>query len=90
MEVDLSRQNREVDPSASNNLPLRTACMKNYAQIVRFHTATWQSYAEIVLLLLNDTRVNPSDQNNKALIDAVNANNTEIVRILLEYGKLLF
>jgi ankyrin repeat protein len=76
MKVDPTGQNREVDPSVSNNHPIRLASLKGYDEIVR--------------LLLKDTRVNPSDVNNAALLNAVKANNTEIVRMLLEYCKLLF
>jgi hypothetical protein len=76
MKVGPIGQNREVDPSARNNLPLRRACMKGYNIIVR--------------LLLNDTRVNPSDGDNESLVNAVKANNTKIVRMLMDYCKLLF
>jgi ankyrin repeat protein len=75
MEVDPTGQDREVDPSIRNNLPLRTACTKGYTEIVR--------------LLLNDPRVNPSAANNQALESAVEFGRVEIVRMLMDYGKSL-
>jgi ankyrin repeat protein len=75
MEVDPTGGNREVDPSIHSNLLLRTASGGRHAEIVR--------------LLLNDPRVNPSDNNNDALSWAVMSENYEIVRMLLTYGKLL-
>jgi ankyrin repeat protein len=77
--VDPKRRNREVDPSARNNfltLPIRIACS--------------EGYAEILGLLLNDRRVNPSDYNNQALIKAVSSGSVETVRVLMDYGNLVF
>jgi len=45
---------------------------------------------EIVKLLLNDTRVNPSDQDNEALRNASARGHFEIVKLLISNPKLTF
>jgi hypothetical protein len=69
-------QGEEVDPSIHSNYCIRQASSNGNAGMLR--------------LLLNDRRVNPSVSNDVALRTAVQANNPEIVRMLMEYGKFLF
>lgn len=47
-------------------------------------TARNVGHVEVVRLLLNDGRLDPSINNNKALIDACNGEQVEYVRLLLE------
>jgi hypothetical protein len=76
MKVDPMGQHREVDPSAGNNYCIRLASSKGFPEIVK--------------LLLTDPRVNPSRDNDIVLLHAVENNNIEVVRVLMEYGKLIF
>lgn len=57
-----------IDPSVSNNKALLTAIIKKYPQMVK--------------ILLEDSRVNPSS-NAQILVSAVNGNNTDILNMLL-------
>jgi ankyrin repeat protein len=89
-----------VDPAFNDNEPLILAITENssYPTVEYVNPAfngnvqlsSSKGYAEIVSLLLNDPRVNPSDSDNAALLYAVNAGNVEIVRMLMDYGKFLF
>jgi hypothetical protein len=76
MKVDPMGQHREVDPSSRNNYFVRLASSKGFAEIVK--------------LLLTDPRVNPSVKDNEALFNAVRNGNIETVKVLMEYGKLVF
>ncbi len=64
-------KDRGVDPSVHKNLALRMAVARNYKPIVK--------------ILLNDPlkRVDPSDDDNSAIITAASDGNTELVSLLL-------
>jgi hypothetical protein len=81
MEVDPMGQNREVDPSAGSNY---------FVYLAPLFRASRQGDAEIVRLLLTDPRVNPSENGNQALLNAINSGSLETVRVLMEYGNLIF
>jgi hypothetical protein len=45
-----------------------------------------KGFVGIVRLLLNDSRANPADYKNQALVSAIQSGNVEIVRMLMDYG----
>ncbi len=67
--------NKGEDPSAGGNYAILRA--SGCGQI------------EVVELLLSDTRVNPSDQNNDVIGDAVENGHTNIVELLLADDRLI-
>jgi ankyrin repeat protein len=64
---------------------LQTIPTSHYSPIhTAFLTACEKGYAEIVQLLLEDGRMDPSTYNNSAIISAVQKGQIEIVRLLLQ------
>ncbi len=80
MSLIIDRCFSSIDPSANNNKALMNACTN--------HNSGSQNFIQIVKLLLEDSRTDPSVHDNYAMNYSVHNGNVEILKLLLQDSRV--